>query len=171
MSVISFFGGKSSKVFQEFINTRIPKNNIKTYIEPFSGSMATYLDDDSLSFEQVIYNDRNYHQVNLMMCCAKPDEFLLVLNRLKETILHTTETDAQKKWEFYRSIYQKYTRNDFLDKSDFEIPDFKRAAMYAFLITSSFSGVYPRGGGFSGYKRDGNKLKIEVLINKLVKGT
>lgn len=169
MSIISYFGGKSSGDFRELINSKIPKTGIKTYVEPFSGSMATYLDDDSLNFERVIYNDRNRHQVNLMCCCSMPDKFLPVLQRLKDTILLTTETDSQKKWDFYKSIYQRFTHNDFLDKTDFKIGDFRHAAMYAFLITSSFSGVYPRGGGFSGYKRDVDRLKLDVLIDKLKK--
>jgi DNA adenine methylase len=54
---------------------------------------------------------------------------------------------------------------------DFEIGDFKRAALYAFLITSSFSAVYPRGGGFVGYKKDKDELKLDVLIRKLKKNT
>jgi site-specific DNA-adenine methylase len=171
MSILSYFGGKSSSVFQEFINKKIPKSGIKTYLEPFSGSFATYMDDDSLKIENVIYNDKNRHQVNLMKCCSEPDKFLPVLEKLKQTLLHTTETDPVKKWDFYKALYRKYVDNDFLDNNDFEIGDFKRAAIYAFLITSSFSSVFPRGGGFAGYKKDTDKLKLEVLISKLKKGT
>jgi site-specific DNA-adenine methylase len=76
MSVISYFGGKSSNVFIKFINSKIPKDGIKTYIEPFSGSMATYMDDPNLKFDEVIYNDKNRHQVNLYKCCQNPKEFL-----------------------------------------------------------------------------------------------
>ncbi|NDF16750.1 MAG: hypothetical protein EB079_02115, partial [Verrucomicrobia bacterium] len=127
------------------------------------------MDDDTLNFENVVYNDKNRHQVNLMKCCAEPEKFLYVLEKLKQTILNTTETDPQKKWDFYKSIYRKYVDNDFLDNNDFEMGDFKRAAIYAFLITSSFSSVYPRGGGFTGYKKDTDKLKLESLISKLKK--
>lgn len=169
MSCISYFGGKSSKVFLEFINKNIPKEGIKTYLEPFSGSMATYMDDDSLKFDKVIYNDKNRHQVNLMYCCSKPEEFIQHLEKFQSSILNTNETDAQKKWDFYKGIYQKFTKNSFLDDTNFEIGDFKRACMYAFLITSSFSSVYPRGGGFSGYKKDKDRLKLDVLIDKLKK--
>jgi DNA adenine methylase len=169
MSVISFFGGKSSSAFMELINSRIPKSGIKTYLEPFSGSFATYMDDPNLNFDNVIYNDKNRHQVNLYRCCVEPDKFIPVLEKLKETILKTDITDKEEKRLFYRSIYKKYTDNDFLDDKNFEIGDFKRAAIYAFLITSSFSGVYPRGGGFVGYKKDKDKLKLEVLIDKLKK--
>jgi site-specific DNA-adenine methylase len=171
MSVISYFGGKSSSAFMELINSRIPKSGIKTYVEPFSGSFATYLDDKSLIFENVIYNDKNRHQVNLYKCCSEPEKFLPVLEKLKETILKTDLVDKEEKRLFYRSIYKKYTENDFLDNMEFEIGDFKRAALYAFLITSSFSAVYPRGGGFVGYKKDKDELKLDVLIRKLKKNT
>lgn len=171
MSVISYFGGKSSSAFMELINSRIPKSGIKTYLEPFSGSMATYLDDKSLKFEKVIYNDKNRHQVNLYKCCSEPEKFIPILEKLKETVLKTDLTDPEEKRIFYRDIYKKYTENDFLDNNDFEIGDFKRAAIYAFLITSSFSAVYPRGGGFVGYKKDKDELKLDVLIRKLKKNT
>lgn len=169
MACIAYFGGKSSSAFMELINSRIPKSGIKTYLEPFSGSMATYLDDPNLKFNKVIYNDKNRHQVNLYKCCSEPDKFIPVLEKLKETLLKTDETDPLKKWDFYKSIYKKYQKNDFLDNNDFEIGDFKRAAVYAFLITSAHNSVYPRGAGFNGYKKDKDRLKLEVLIDKLKK--
>jgi site-specific DNA-adenine methylase len=109
--------------------------------------------------------------VNLYKCCSEPEKFLPVLEKLKETILKTDLVDKEEKRLFYRSIYKKYTENDFLDNMEFEIGDFKRAALYAFLITSSFSAVYPRGGGFVGYKKDKDELKLDVLIRKLKKNT
>ncbi len=169
MAVISYFGGKSSSAFQELINKKIPKTGIKTYLEPFSGSMGTYMDDDSLKFDVVIYNDKNRHQVNLYKCASEPETFVKYLERLKETLLKTDETDPLKKWDFYKAIYKKYQKNDFLDNMDFEIGDFKKAAIYAFLITSAHNSVYPRGAGFNGYKKDKDRLKLEVLIDKLKK--
>jgi len=168
--MISYFGGKSSNVFHEFINKKIPKDgSIKTYLEPFSGSMGTYLDDDSLKFDTVIYNDKNRHQVNLYYCCSKPEEFLPYLENLKNTLLKTEETEVLKKWDFYKGIYKEYQKNDFLDNTDFQIGDFEKAAIYAFLITSAHNSVYPRGAGFNGYKKDKDRLKLEVLIDKLKK--
>ena len=169
MAVISYFGGKSSSVFQELINSKIPKTGIKTYLEPFSGSMGTYMDDDQLKFDVVIYNDKNRHQVNLYKCCSEPETFLKYLERLKETLLKTDETDTLKKWDFYKAIYKKYQKNEFLDNMNFEIGDFGKAAIYAFLITSAHNSVYPRGAGFNGYKKDKDRLKLEVLIDKLKK--
>jgi site-specific DNA-adenine methylase len=169
MAVISYFGGKSSSAFHDFINKKIPKTGIKTYLEPFSGSMGTYLDDDQLKFDTVIYNDKNRHQVNLYKCCSHPEEFLPYLEDLKNTLLNTTETEPLKKWDFYKKIYKEHQKNSFLDDMDFEIGDFKKAAIYAFLITSAHNSVYPRGAGFNGYKKDKDRLKLEVLIDKLKK--
>lgn len=169
MAVISYFGGKSSSAFQELINTKIPKSGIKTYLEPFSGSMGTYMDDDQLKFDVVIYNDKNRHQVNLYKCASDPEKFLPYLENLKNTLLHTDETDPLKKWDFYKKIYKDYQKNDFLDDMNFEIGDFEKAAIYAFLITSAHNSVYPRGAGFNGYKKDKDRLKLEVLIDKLKK--
>lgn len=170
MSVISFFGGKSSKVFHEFINTKIPKSGIKTYIEPFSGAMGTYMDDNSLKFDEVFYNDKNRHQVNLYKCCSDPEKFLPVLESFKKKVLNIVSSDPLEKWDFYKKIYNEHKNNDFLDNMNFEIGDFKRAALYAFLITSAHNSVYPRGGGFNGYKKDKDRLKLDVLIDKLKKG-
>ena len=169
MACISYFGGKSSNVFIEFINSKIPKTGIKTYLEPFSGAMGTYMDDPNLKFDVVVYNDKNRHQANLYKCCSEPETFVKYLERLKETLLKTNETEPLKKWDFYKEIYKKYIKNDFLDNMDFEIGDFKKASIYAFLITSAHNSVYPRGAGFNGYKKDKDRLKLEVLIDKLKK--
>jgi len=173
MSVIAYFGGKSSNVFMEFINKKIPKTGIKTYIEPFSGAMGTYMDDNSLKFEQVIYNDKNKHQVNLYKCCSDPEKFVTYLENISKpfNILYTSEKNVLNKWDFYKSVYKEYTKNNFLDDMNFEIGDFEKAAIYAFLITSAHNSVYPRGAGFNGYKKDKDRLKLEVLIKKLKNNT
>jgi len=174
MSLISYFGGKSSNVFIEFINSKIPKDgSIKTYLEPFSGSFATYMDDDSLKFEQVIYNDKNRHQVNLYKCSSEPQKFVTYLENLSKpgNILYTELVKPLEKWDFYKAVYKKYTKDSFLDDMNFEIGDFEKAAIYAFLITSAHNSVYPRGAGFNGYKKDKDRLKLEVLIKKLKNNT
>ena len=173
MSVISYFGGKSSNTFIEFINKQIPKTGVKTYLEPFSGSMGTYMDDDNMIFDTVIYNDKNRHQVNLFKCCSEPEKFITYLENLSKpfNLLYTDLTDPLKKWDFYKGIYKEYIKNSFLDDMNFEIGDFEKAAIYAFLITSAHNSVYPRGAGFNGYKKDKDRLKLEVLIKKLKQNT
>lgn len=106
-----------------------------------------------------------------MYCCSKPTEFLPYLEKIKTTLLKTEETDPIKKWDFYKAVYREYVKNDFLDDMNFEIGDFDKAAIYAFLITSAHNSVYPRGAGYNGYKKDLDRLKLEVLINKLNKNT
>ena len=167
MSIISYFGGKAN--FQSFITPNIPKD-CTTYVEPFSGSFAIYL-DSKLEFNTVVFNDRNRHQANLIRCCASPLEFLPELKALLAPggLLYTEVTTPEEKWDFYKAIYRDYIKNTFLDDMDFEIGDFKVAAIYAFLITSSFSSVYPRGGGFTGYKKAKDKLNLTILMNKLEK--
>lgn len=174
MSIISYFGGKSSNTFIDFINKQIPKDgSVKTYLEPFSGSMGTYMDDDNMIFDVVIYNDKNRHQVNLFKCCSEPEKFVTYLENLSKpfNLLYTDLKDPLKKWDFYKGIYKEYIKNSFLDDMNFEIGDFEKAAIYAFLITSAHNSVYPRGAGFNGYKKDKDKLKLEVLIKKLKQNT
>jgi DNA adenine methylase len=167
MALTAYFGGKAN--FQSFITPLIPKN-CKTYIEPFSGSFAIYL-DSKMEFNEVIYNDFNKHQVNLNKCGVYPEKFIQELKALllPGGLLYTTETDVDKKWNFYKEIYKEYVKNDFLDNTDFELGDFKVAAIYAFLLTSAFSSCHPRGAGFSGYKKNRDKLNLSILINKLEK--
>ena len=174
MSIISYFGGKSSNTFIDFINKQIPKDgSVKTYLEPFSGSMGTYMDDDNMIFDTVIYNDKNRHQVNLFKCCSEPEKFITYLENLSKpfNLLYTDLKDPLKKWDFYKGIYKEYIKNSFLDDMNFEIGDFEKAAIYAFLITSAHNSVYPRGAGFNGYKKDKDRLKLEVLIKKLKQNT
>ena len=102
MSIISYFGGKAN--FQSFITPNIP-TDCKTYIEPFSGSFAIYL-DSKLEFNTVVFNDRNRHQANLMRCCASPLEFLPELKALLAPggLLYTEVTTPEEKWDFYKQI-------------------------------------------------------------------
>ena len=149
------------------------KRDYYEILEPFSGSMGTYMDDDNMIFDTVIYNDKNRHQVNLFKCCSEPEKFVTYLENLSKpfNLLYTDLTDPLKKWDFYKGIYKEYIKNSFLDDMNFEIGDFEKAAIYAFLITSAHNSVYPRGAGFNGYKKDKDRLKLEVLIKKLKQNT
>ena len=159
-TILSYFGGKSN--FSEFIYTKIPKD-IETYIEPFSGSMAIYFGNDFSNIENIIFNDKNIFQANLISCAKEYDKLYdLIVESLRNGELKQNDSDFR---ENYKKLYSKWTKNSFLDEKNFNIPDFEKAVIYAFLITSSFSGVFPRGGGFSGAK-DG-KLKLNTLLKKL----
>jgi site-specific DNA-adenine methylase len=111
--------------------------------------------------------------VNLFKCCSEPEKFVTYLENLSKpfNLLYTELKDPLKKWDFYKGIYKEYVKNTFLDDMNFEIGDFEKAAIYAFLITSAHNSVYPRGAGFNGYKKDKDRLKLEVLIKKLKQNT
>ena len=166
-TILSYFGGKSN--FSDFIYNKIPKD-IDSYIEPFSGSMAIYFGNDFSKVKNIIFNDKNIFQANLISC-AKDYEKLndLIVESLSSGELSQTSNDFR---ENYKKLYSKWIKNDFLDTKDFDIPDFEKAVIYAFLITSSFSGVYPRGGGFSGVikaktQKEKDKLKLSTFLKKL----
>lgn len=60
-------GQKRKRLYTEFISKFIPKN-IKTFIEPFSGSfaVATYLFEDRINENmKFIYNDINYYNLTI----------------------------------------------------------------------------------------------------------
>ena len=59
-------------------------------------------------------------------------------------------------------------KNDFYDNMDFLIPNYEKAVIYSFMITSAFNACHARGAGFSGITKT-NKLKVTTLINKLKK--
>jgi hypothetical protein len=112
--------------------------------------------------------NRNKHQANLIQCCSRPEEFLVEKKLMSVGgLLYTTETELDKKWDFYKAIYRKYVTNDFLDDMNFEIGDLSKG-IYAFLITSSFSSVSSREVVLLVVKKT-DKLKLMVLINKLEK--
>lgn len=164
-TILSYFGGKSN--FSDFIYNKIPKD-IDTYIEPFSGSMAIYFGNDFSKVKNIIFNDKNIFQANLI-ACAKD------YRKLNQMIIDSLDNGELKSLtgnlkEDYKKIYSKWIKNDFLDTKDFEMPNFEKAVIYAFLITSSFSGVFPRGGGFSGIiKSKDPKKKDQLKLSRFLK--
>jgi len=168
--MISYFGAKSK--MGEWIYPFIPRN-IKTYAEPFSGAFWIYTNPnaDYSHVENVYYNDYNSHMSNLFACLSQPEIFLEHIE--KEMVsgwLHTDNTgDAFK--QFYKDIYYKYKKDksdgNFLDNPTTNRPNFDDGVKYAFLLTSSFNGCYPRSAGFSGESK--GKIKLQALINKLKK--
>ena len=171
--MISYFGGKAN--MNEFINKFIPRD-IKYYGECFSGAFWTYINTNYKfpKLEKIIYNDFNGHMANLYACMREHKIFLNHLeNSLKKGgVLYTSETDGEKIKEFYRNLFYTYKRDlsddNFLDNPPKNRPDFESGVIYAFLITSSFNGCYPRSCGASPVSSN-NKPKIMALVNKLKK--
>jgi len=156
-----------------WIYNYIPKD-IKTYSEPFSGAMWVYTSPklDYSHVENIIYNDYNKHMANLFACLKDHKTFLTYIeNEINNGFLKTDKTGEEYK-QFHKDIFYSYkhdkSETNFLDNPPTNIPDFDAGVKYAFLLTSTFNGVYPRSGGYSGIGGT-NKIKLYALINKLKK--
>lgn len=169
-ALTGWFGGKNS--MSKWIYSYIPKD-IKTYSEVFSGSMAVFFNEDFSQCENIVFNDYNKLQTNFMMCCKDYDRMLkeLELAFLPGGFLHCDKKDVSEMKRHYRDLYTN-TKNpskcDFYDNLDFEMPNYEKAVIYSFMITSAFNACHARGAGFSGITKT-NKLKVTTLINKLRK--
>lgn len=169
-ALTGWFGGKNS--MSKWIYSFIPKD-IKTYSEVFSGSMAIYFNEDFSHCDNIVFNDFNKLQANFMACCKDYEKMLMSIDSafLKDGFLYCSEKESVKFKKHYRDLYTA-TKNpekcDFYDNLNFKIPDFERAVIYAFMITSAFNACHARGAGFSGITKT-NKLKLTTLINKLRK--
>jgi DNA adenine methylase len=169
-ALTGWFGGKNS--MSNWIYSNIPKD-IKSYCEVFSGSMAIYFNEDFTHCENIVFNDFNKLQANFMACCKDYEKMLNHLDSafLQGGFLYCEENEVDKFKKYYRDLYTN-TKNpekcDFYDNLDFVIPDFDRAVIYSFMITSAFNACHARGAGFSGITKT-NKLKLTTLINKLKK--
>lgn len=169
-ALTGWFGGKNS--MSPWIYSFIPKD-INTYVEVFSGSMAIYFNEDFSHCENIVFNDFNKLQANFMACCK---DYNRMLNEIENSFLsggflHCDKDDIQDVKKHYRDLYT-YTKNpemcDFYDDMNWEIPNYEKAVIYSFMITSAFNACHARGAGFSGFSST-NKLKITTLINKLRK--
>ena len=169
--MISYFGAKSR--MSNWIYEYIPKN-IKTYCEPFSGAMWVYttIGLNYSHVDSIIYNDYNKHMANLFACLKEHKIFLSKIeNEIENGFLKTDKVGEEYK-QFHKEIFYSYKHDksstNFLDNPPTNIPDFDAGVKYAFLLTSTFNGVFPRSGGYSGIGSV-NKIKLYTLINKLKK--
>lgn len=161
---MSYFGGKAK--FDQFIVPVIPKN-IKKYVEPFSGSFAIYFLTDFVDGTEIIFNDLNKDQANIFECSKNYNKYLETIKfhlENKNGALYCKETDKELRKIFYKELYYKYKRSNFI-KEDFNIPDFDRASIYAYLSTSAFNSCHFTAAGFSGFSKD--RMKFLTFIKKL----
>jgi DNA adenine methylase len=168
-ALTGWFGGKNS--MSNWIYSHIPKD-IKNYVEVFSGSMAIYFNEDFSQCDNIVFNDFNKLQANFTKCCKDYKKMLSYLEKSFETggFLYY-DGDPLNFKKHYRNLYTD-TKNpekcNFYDDMNFEMPDYDRAVIYSFMITSAFNACHARGAGFSGVTKT-NKLKVTTLINKLKK--
>lgn len=164
-----WFGGKNQH--SPWIYSFIPKD-IKTYCEPFSGSFPIYFNENFSHVDNIIYNDANKLQVNFMLCAKQHNKLLQeIKNSLASGFLYCDKTDIASQKLHYRNLYtntKDAKKCDFYDDMNWEMPNFEKAVIYSFMITSAFNACYARGAGFSGFSAGKiPKLKINTLINKL----
>lgn len=164
-----YFGGKNS--MSSWIYSYIPKN-IKTYCEVFSGSFAIYFNEDFDHCENIIYNDANKWQTNFISCCKDYNRIISEIKKSFESgYLFCDKTNIDEIKKHYRDLYtdiKNPIKSDFYDNDKFNIPDYEKAVIYSFMITSAFNSCHARGAGFSGFSKT-NKLKLNTLLNKLNK--
>lgn len=169
-ALTGYFGGKNG--MSSWIGSYIPKD-IKTYVEVFSGSFAIYFNENFSHCENIIYNDANKWQANFTACCKDYNRMLKEIDTAFQPggFLFCDKTDVNEMKKHYRDLYTD-TKNpakcDFYDNPNFNIPDYEKGVIYAFMITSAFNACHARGAGFSGFSKT-NKLKLTTLINKLNK--
>jgi len=169
-ALTGWFGGKNS--MSKWIYSYIPKD-IKNYVEVFSGSMAIYFNEDFKHCDNIVFNDFNKLQTNFISCCKDYEKMLSELEKsfLPGGFLHCDKTIPDDIKKHYRNLYTD-TKNpakcDFYDNMNFDIPNYEKAVIYSFMITSAFNACHARGAGFSGVTKT-NKLKVTTLINKLKK--
>jgi len=164
-----WFGGKNS--MSPWIYSFIPKD-IKSYIEVFSGSMAIYFNEDFWHCDKIVFNDFNKLQSNFIKCSKDYNKMLFELEKsfLPGGFLYFDGEESDMK-KHYRDLYT-HTKNgelcDFYDDMNWEMPNYEKAVIYSFMITSAFNACHARGAGFSGFSSS-NKLKVNTLMNKLRK--
>lgn len=169
-ALTGWFGGKNS--MSNWIYSNIPKD-IKNYIEVFAGSMAIYFNEDFLHCENIVFNDFNKLQANFMSCCKDYNKMVQEIEKayLPSGFLFCDKVEVAEMKKHYRDLYtdtKNPKKSDFYDNMNFEIPDYNRAVIYSFMITSAFNACFARGAGFSGITKT-NKLKLTTLVNKLKK--
>jgi DNA adenine methylase len=161
-----YFGAKN-RMGTNFISRYIP-TNIKTYVEPFSGSFGIYFQTDFNPNTKIIYNDVNRDQANLFYCSRNHRAFIeRITYHLyeKDGILAVPKGVRPK--EHYKNLYYSVKDSDF-STQHFELGDYDRASMYAFLLNSAFNSCHYMAAGFSGFDKD--RLKLLSFVDKLNDG-
>lgn len=150
--MISWIGGKS--LISKWIIPFIPRD-IKTYVEPFSGAYWVYLKMELSEYpnlENIVYNDFNDYLVNLFQSAHNPEEFYEFLKTIP----------SQEKDRFLQ-----YQKELFVDRIEYQKPDFSVAAKFSYLACQVWSGIDPGFGKFIDLKGK-YKSKFDTFKDKLV---
>ena len=135
MSTISYFGSKSK--IGKWIEEYYPKN-IKTYVEPFSGTFQCYFHMDLEKYnnlEKVVYNDLNKYIVNLFTCNKNYKEFYEFVKDI-----------PSQNPDLFKQYHTKLFTGDHYNT--FKMGDFDTATAYSYVMTQIFSGTNPEKSKF-----------------------
>jgi DNA adenine methylase len=158
--MVSYIGGKSR--ISKMIIPHIPQD-METFVEVFGGMFWLFFKTDLSQYKnlkRVVYNDKNPHNVNLIRCVNNVDEFLDVIKGITYV-----EEDKDTFNHYKEELFSK----------PFKIgdePDYDRGFMYAYILTTCFSGSNPekancvKNGGHT--KVNGEYVsKFQTFLNKL----
>jgi len=154
--MLSYIGGKS-KIAPLFIIPNIP-TDIETFVEVFGGMFWTFYKMDLKQYpnlKRVVYNDFNPLNYNLFKCLQNPSELLNAVNNIPCQQFGVDITPP-----IYREQFVTFQREIFNQGFTCNVPDYKVAAKYAYVLTQVFSGSKPETSSFIDLK---GKYKSKYL--------
>ena len=165
--MFSYIGGKSQ--IGKWIKDYIP-NDIKTYVEPFSGAYWVYFNLDISEFqklEKVVYNDFNPVNVNLFNCLKTPEKFYEFIKN-EECQFKSDDLKGQPSKEYLSEKFKTYQKSAFSGKYTFnkDNPNFQWGLEYAYVITQVFSGSKPEKSNYIDLKH-AYRSKFDTFRDKV----
>lgn len=141
-SVIKWAGGKKQLLNQ--LNNEIDKiEDIKnmTYIEPFVGAGALFLDlIEKRKFKKYIINDLNTKLINMYIQIRdNPHKLMTKIEKLKQEYLAIEDSELKK--EYYYKIRKSFNEIN-LKGNLADIEKLNQSAYFIFLNKTGFNGLY-----------------------------
>lgn len=155
---LKWAGGKTQLL--DTITSELPENmeGINTYIEPFVGAGAVFLDFlSSDRFEKYIINDINSKLINVYKVIRDDIDLLIEsLNDIKEKYLSFEELSEDRE-KMYYEIRDKFNSND--------IGRIELASYFIFINKTCFNGLY-RENSKGNYNVPIGKYKNPTIFNE-----
>jgi DNA adenine methylase len=152
---LSYIGGKSR--IGKWIVPFYP-NDIKTYVEPFSGMFWCFFNMNLNQFpnlKRVVYNDFNPLNYNLFQCLQNPTLLLDAVNSIP-----CQQVGEEVTPEIYKEQFINFQAEIFDENFNVQAYDYTIAAKYAYVLSQVFSGSKPETSSFIDLK---GKYKSKYL--------
>ena len=165
--MFSYIGGKSN--IGKWIKEYIP-NDIKTYVEPFSGAYWVYFNLDLTEFtelNEIVYNDFNPVNSNLFNCLRDPEGFYDYIKN-EECQFRNTDLSGVSSDPKFKEKFDEYQKSAFSDKYTFDkdVANFQWGLEYIYVITQVFSGFKPDSSKFIDLKHK-YRSKFDTFRDKV----